>query len=95
MPVKHLVKKNMDFLKKQVNAITGRLSISPSRHSFHPGETVTASVRLKLGNPMSARSLYAWISCTQSLRAKVSREMDTYDYRMEKEIGFPNRKSGG
>lgn len=81
MPVKK-------FIDSQINALTSRIRIIPNSSTCQAGGRVSATIVLDLRNPVHARSLSARLYCTEEKRMQVKREMDTYDYRLERELGI-------
>jgi len=86
MPLHGLIKKNIAFLSKHANLLSSRIRIRADSHCF-VGGTLAADIELDLKEPIEARSLEARLVCVEAKRTKTSREMDTHDYRLEKELG--------
>ncbi|MCX8175528.1 MAG: hypothetical protein N3E51_04975 [Candidatus Micrarchaeota archaeon] len=64
------------------------ISISLDKPEYMPGETIRASITLKLQKPTKARGIYATLSCHEKHRVTEHRIMDKYDFDREKELGL-------
>ncbi|MCX8195340.1 MAG: hypothetical protein N3G22_04525 [Candidatus Micrarchaeota archaeon] len=89
MPIQKIISKKAEFISKQSTALLSKIKIKTDQGSYSPGSRVLATIELHLKKPIEARSLEARLFCTQTRRTKAMREMDTYDYRMERELGVP------
>jgi len=81
MPVKK-------FLDGQINALVSKIKIIPNSATCSAGDRVSATITLTLKKPVHARSLSARLYCVEEKKVEVKREMDPYDYRMDKELGI-------
>lgn len=81
MPVKK-------FIDTQLNTLASRIRIIPNSTNCSAGGRVSATIILDLKKPVRARSLSARLYCTEEKKIVVRREMDTYDYRLERELGI-------
>lgn len=61
--------------------------ISLDKPSYRAGETVVATVHVKLDKPVSGRGLFADLICRERKRVKYRTVMDKYDYDREHELG--------
>lgn len=89
MPVGRILKKNAEFISKQVDAVTSGMDITFDAGAYRPGEAVKAHITLKMSRPMEARGLRARIWCVETERKTNSRVMDAYDYREDASVGVP------
>ncbi|MFA6489291.1 MAG: hypothetical protein WCT52_01275 [Candidatus Micrarchaeia archaeon] len=64
------------------------MKITLDRGSYRAGETVNASVELKLDKPVKARALVVEFACFERKKVKVTRELDEYDYARRRELGL-------
>ena len=65
------------------------ISISLDRASYAAGDTIIATVSVRQGKPLSARSLTATIICTERKQVKTTVILDKYDYERDREMGQP------
>lgn len=89
MPIKSLVDRKIGFLSKQANVLLARIRVMPDHHSYLPGGTIRATIRIHLKKPLEARSLSARLYCVQTSKVTSAYVMDSYDYQMDKELGIP------
>ena len=66
------------------------ISISLDKGSYSPGESIRATVTVRLDKPVRARGIYARLVCNERKKVKVDRVMDQYDIDRRKELGVPH-----
>jgi hypothetical protein len=65
------------------------ITIVPENPSYAPGETINASITLRLGKPVRARSLTARLHCHEQKQVKTTVVLDKYEFDRDKEMGNP------
>ncbi len=63
------------------------ITIALDKPSYSPGETVLATIGIKMKKPARARSLLATLSCEERHRVVEQKVMDNYDFERERELG--------
>jgi hypothetical protein len=86
--MRNLLDKGIDKIRSTIHILGGTMSIKTHKHSYYPGETIAATIELKLKQPVTARAITAEFFCIEQWQVKKTREMDTYDYRLERELGI-------
>ncbi len=76
-------------IMRHLNIIKSSIKISTDYEKYSPGEIINADIELKLAGEIRARTLEISLNCVQTKREKSHREMDQYDYRLDKETGIP------
>jgi hypothetical protein len=91
MPIKKLLEKKANFLKKQITTIMGKLRITLDKENYKPGETILAKINIKLNEPIEARELITRLYCIEIEKVTKTYVMDIDDYRYEKELGMERK----
>ena len=81
MPVKK-------FIEGQINAVTSKIRISPMNEGRSIGGKASAIIILELKKPVRARSFSVRLYCVEEKKVVAKREMDPYDYRIDRELGL-------
>ncbi|MCX6772576.1 MAG: hypothetical protein NTV88_02285 [Candidatus Micrarchaeota archaeon] len=63
------------------------ISIALDKSEYMPGDTVRATISLKLKKAVKARGIYVRLVCRERKQVAEQRVMDKYDYDREKELG--------
>ncbi|MFA5049420.1 MAG: hypothetical protein WC501_00270 [Candidatus Micrarchaeia archaeon] len=86
---KRIIDAGVSKIMKYINILQSNIKISTDKEKYFAGEIIHAEIELKLGAQINARALEINLNCIQTKRIKSMREMDQYDYRLDKEIGIP------
>lgn len=65
------------------------ISISLDRAAYAAGDTITATISVRQGRPVEARSLTATLTCSERKLVKSQVVLDRYDYDRDKEMSIP------
>jgi len=65
------------------------LTIETDQDSYSAGDTIIATVKLRLGKKTKARGIYVRLVCRERELVKTTTVMDRYDYDRDKEMSIP------
>jgi len=65
------------------------ISISLDRASYSAGETITATISVRLAKPIKARGIFATLSCHRHRKIKTQVVLDKYDFERDREMSQP------
>ena len=65
------------------------LSITLDSVSHAAGDTVTATIHVRLEKPVKARGLFATLVCNERRQVKTEVMLDQYDFNRDEKLGVP------